>query len=389
MHRPQRLVHRAVETGGEPERARCGPFGPVGQRAGTDQVVVRLRSSGRRSDHGQSLCRIGDVGGERGEHGRDLVAQGTLLVVDAHRHRTGGDERLSGELATVFEVLAQGARTHRQDHVVHLHPERILDGLGALERESGERHGAMWSDAVVPRRARSGERHRPVVGSGHPGRTHQTRDVLDRAFDQAERIACETHLGQGRVGEQFLVGGDPFGFDRLGLEIPTLRGQVVHLGHDLGTRCAVDGRVMHLDHESDPVVLQPFDDPRLPQGTGAVERNRGDLCCDVGQLAASSGCGTADTSYVVVEVEVGVLDPHRVVELERHLDQSSAERGNHVQPRPDVLLDRVEAVAPLHGRHVVDAGHGHVHVGRRGLHIQEGCVHSRQAFHGGHSSARA
>jgi hypothetical protein len=97
--------------------------------------------------------------------------------------------------------------------------------------------------------------------------------------------------------------------------------------------------------------------------------------------APAAGGGHPDAADVVVEVEVGILHPHRVVELERHLDEPPGERRDEVEAAADVLLDGVERVAPRHGRRVVDARHGHVHVAGRRLQIQERRVHAAQTLH--------
>jgi len=85
---------------------------------------------------------------------------------------------------------------------------------------------------------------------------------------------------------------------------------------------------------------------------------------------------------VVVEVEVLVLDPHRVVEAEGDLREPAVEQRRDVEPRADELLDLVEGVAAGHRGRVDDHGHGHVHVVGGGLEVEEGGVETGQAFHG-------
>ena len=58
-----------------------------------------------------------------------------------------------------------------------------------------------------------------------------------------------------------------------------------------------------------------------------------DIRDERGQLGRAAGRGDRGAAQVVVEVEVGVLDPQRRVQPERHLDEPAAERRHEVQPR--------------------------------------------------------
>ena len=62
-------------------------------------------------------------------------------------------------------------------------------------------------------------------------------------------------------------------------------------------------------------------------GRSLGERGAGDLAGQLRQLAAAAGRGRADPEDVVVEVEVRILDPHRVGEPERHLAASRRVNG--------------------------------------------------------------
>ena len=71
--------------------------------------------------------------------------------------------------------------------------------------------------------------------------------------------------------------------------------------------------------------LQPLDDPDLPQRLGAVELAAGDVAGQVGQLPQAARAGDGGAPDVVVDVEVGVVDPDRVAQPEGDLDQPPAE----------------------------------------------------------------
>ena len=138
---------------------------------------------------------------------------------------------------------------------------------------------------------------------------------------------------------------------------------------------------MHLGDDPDVTVLEALDDVHLPQRAAPVERTAGDVTGDVGQLVVAAGRGGGDAPQVVVEVEVGVLDPHRVVEIERDGGQSLPELRKQMQSALEELLDRVERVATLDRRRVERHGRRHVHVVVGRLEIQEAGVQPTQAFH--------
>ncbi len=51
-----------------------------------------------------------------------------------------------------------------------------------------------------------------------------------------------------------------------------------------------------------------------------------------GQLALATGRRNRDVVEVLVEVEVGILDPQRMVDAERDLGEPAAERRRQVEP---------------------------------------------------------
>jgi hypothetical protein len=94
------------------------------------------------------------------------------------------------------------------------------------------------------------------------------------------------------------------------------------------------------------------DQVELPQRAGAVERARDDPRGLLGELLVVAGGGECELADVEVEVEVLVVNPVRVVEPERDLDEAPAERRQQRQPLGDQRLD-------------VRAGEGAVRPGRR------------------------
>ena len=98
------------------------------------------------------------------------------------------------------------------------------------------------------------------------------------------------------------------------------------MDHQVRAGHAVDRRVVHLRDRRDVAVLQALDDVHLPQRTGPVERTARDVADELRELLLAAGSGTTDPADVVVEVELGVLDPHRVVQVERDGRELAPER---------------------------------------------------------------
>ncbi len=136
-------------------------------------------------------------------------------------------------------------------------------------------------------------------------------------------------------------------------------------------------------------VLEALDDVGLPQRLAAVERAARDVGRERGELPGPARRRQRGAAQVVVEVEVGIVDPGRHVEPERHLDESAAERRHQPDPRLEQgAYPLVERGVPQVGdrRRVDDRDAHHVHVGRRRLQREKGRIESGQASH--HSSSR-
>jgi hypothetical protein len=109
----------------------------------------------------------------------------------------------------------------------------------------------------------------------------------------------------------------------------------------------------HLEHRDDAPSLVSLEHPHLPERSIRVEgaaRQPGD---GVAQLVPASRCAKHQASNVPIEVELRVVDPDRMVEIERH------PHGAPAQGRVDRDL---EGVLGLCGPFVVDelgivAGH--------------------------------
>jgi hypothetical protein len=103
-----------------------------------------------------------------------------------------------------------------------------------------------------------------------------------------------------------------------------LWGRVEQRAHDLGARHAVDDRVMDLAHHGHPVARQAVHQVQLPQRLRPVQRTGVDPGHLFGQLGVGSGRSQGDLADVELEVEVRIVDPVAVVEVERDLGQPPA-----------------------------------------------------------------
>ena len=107
---------------------------------------------------------------------------------------------------------------------------------------------------------------------------------------------------------------------------------------------AVDRGVVHLGQLGDlAAVVDALDHVQLPQRP-ARSSGRATM-----RLTASASCwgvpggGDGVVADVEVDVEIGILDPVRQIEAERHLDQPTAKRSELVDALEDHLLGRLEA----------------------------------------------
>ncbi len=100
--------------------------------------------------------------------------------------------------------------------------------------------------------------------------------------------------------------------------------------------------MVHSRHDYDRVVLDPLDDPELPQRSRAIEGAARDIADQIGDLVDAPRCWHRDPANVVVEVEMRVVEPHRSVQIERNEREPAAELGQQRKPRREMRLDLLE-----------------------------------------------
>ena len=125
-----------------------------------------------------------------------------------------------------------------------------------------------------------------------------------------------------------------------------------------------------------------MDQVELPQRPAAVERPGEDALDGARELAVVAGRRHGAVADVEVDVEVGILDPVRVVEAERYLHELARERRQQVEPLADEPADvLVREVAAGRRRRVVDGEAADVAVCPRRLDRQELGVEARELEH--------
>ena len=112
------------------------------------------------------------------------------------------------------------------------------------------------------------------------------------------------------------------------------------------------------------------------------ERAARDVGDEVGQFGLAAGRGQCGAAQVKVEIEVGIFDPHRRVEPERHLDDAPPQRRNEVQARLESGADLVVAEATGCRAGIENGDAEHVHVGSRCFKGEEGRVEAGETLHG-------
>ena len=274
-------------------------------------------------------------------------------------------------------VVAERPGDDREDDVVDGPAVGVLDPLEVVEVGADEGEPAVRADLDVERRARRrhpGLEHLPgrADAAQHLARAAQGRadaadDLLGAGEPLADRVAQQVEVGRLRPRRPFRRPQRRRG--RVGLEVEEDRGDV-----DPGD--AVDERVVALADDREAVALEALDQPQLPERLRAVELLGEDPRGEVAQLLLGAGGGEGGLADVVVEVEVGVVDPDRAALAEGDEAELLAEAGDEVQARLDVVAELF-----VGRRRAVEEDHrGDVHVGAASLHMEECGVESGQAI---------
>src|ERR1700684_4108743 len=88
---------------------------------------------------------------------------------------------------------------------------------------------------------------------------------------------------------------------------------------------------------------QALGDVELPQRPAAVQRRGRHLADDGVELAAPTGCGYLHPVQMVVQVDIAVLQPHRMVQPPGDVNELVAQRFQQMQTPAKMAAEVVEA----------------------------------------------
>ena len=160
--------------------------------------------------------------------------------------------------------------------------------------------------------------------------------------------------------------------------------QQIRRGHPVGER------VVDLADHRDPVVGQAFNEVHLPQRVIAVQRRAGDLTDGLVQLATTARRPQPPRPHVIRQVDVTVLPPHRVVHLERNVNQLIAKRLQLVEPAVDHPAESVDVEVPTIGVQLDHRDFERVHMHVRCFAVKQYRVPPAQPLHAcGHYNCAA
>ena len=179
-------------------------------------------------------------------------------------------------------------------------------------------------------------------------------------------------MSSGVLGSRSAIQGSVGGGDRrIGFE-------VVDRAGDLGAGHAVDGGMVDLRDDPEAArrqaadVVEALDDVELPERLRGVERARMQARRLDAELAPVTGLRQRDVAHVEFHVEVRIVDPVGVVEIEGDAHGALAEGAREVQAALDGVEDVLETnEAVRRRRRVVHGERTDVHGLVRRLEIEE------------------
>jgi hypothetical protein len=90
--------------------------------------------------------------------------------------------------------------------------------------------------------------------------------------------------------------------------------------------------VVHAGQNGNRAVLDALNDPELPERSLPIQGTARDVADDVGELLRIPRCRHCDVADVIVDVEIGIVEPHRPVQVERNVGQPAPEFRQEREP---------------------------------------------------------
>jgi hypothetical protein len=131
------------------------------------------------------------------------------------------------------------------------------------------------------------------------------------------------------------------------------RCEVEHRREDVRARHSVDRRVMNLGVNRDASVTNSSDQIHLQERARAVQRTRVQARCLLGEHRVRAGGRKRDFAHALLEIEVGILYPIRLIWSERRVSQPPVEGCDEVQASLDNLAQSLERQG-IFRRHRID-----------------------------------
>ena len=352
----------------------------AGQHLGADRLLGLLQPVHRLADDLQPRDRVLDVDRQRPAHDGEPVAHVAVLVgargsrpararaARAPRcaRRASCSQRRSAPATTVSTTSLTvppnaSLIALKSDSSQRTSSSRRCGPIGTLSGVSGAgfRPGPRDLGHALDRLARGVQRRcRPRRGAE---RAAGERRTAARTSPRTPRAASEAALGSGWGAH----GSPSCGSGR------RHRLEVEQHGREVDAGDAVDERVVRLGDQREAAVVEPLDEPQLPQRLRAVELLRVDARGQRAQLLLAAGARERGVAQVVLEVEARVVDPQRPAGLERRHRELLPVARDEVQPAADVVGEVREG-----RRRALEDHHGaDVHVRVRPFLGEEGRVH--------------
>ena len=401
QHAVRHTRHQPHRSDGDQWRGRLRD---VDQRLSRHQLQLTFRSRHRLAAQRNTLQRIGAVGRQVGDDAGDTVRPHVGLIAGTNADGDHCAQRLVRQRVVFDEVLAQRSCADGHDNVVERAAGGVLENLEVLQRRAAHCEAAVCSDGLVPGCCRCGREwqcdesfvlgHCVAAGANHvfdriSGQAGRFADAVD-----AQRLGQVAHHSQlqphafhrvgnqvvQRVLQQFALAGRllalPLDFLRrrsVGVRV----GEHVEQDHACG---AIDGGVVKLGQHGPAAVTETFDDVHLPQRASAIHLATNDARDLLGQLVRAPGRGKADVAHVVLEVELVIVDPPRVVERERHFHQLAPHWFGPADQRAEPFIHNLVRVE-LRCRPIVDGKSADMTECGRCLHVEKTRIEPRELLH--------
>ena len=139
--------------------------------------------------------------------------------------------------------------------------------------------------------------------------------------------------------------------------------------------------MMNLADQREPSAGQALGEMKFPQRVGAIQRRGGHLTDDPVELPPAARRGDLYPPQVVIQVDLAVFLPHRMMQLPRDVDELVAQRFQQMQPAAHVVPEHLETELAVEVGRVDDRHLQRVRVQVRRLAVEQHGVHTVESFH--------